>query len=520
MPAELDEPAQLDDVTEFDNVDEFDDVADEIEDGIEDNIDDPDGFVLPESIDPLPLPEELTGPAPRPIPPSVTAGPTFTRHRRRAFRSLIIAAVLIILAPLPATKLAAAYVLPLDYLFWIGLAVAAHAVSVWLGGGPTKWAIKAVRDGEVGTGQVLSLILKPSDPNNAQRAGFVYSAEYAIEDPRSGEIVVRRADSRVLSAAEKEAIGTRLRVGERTLVVWQPGQFVMTAKPYDFVEATDEHALIRNEDVRPIWLTLLNLIPLSVAFGLLVWSAWASGRYQTVGTESLSIWLPRAIGCVLGLVGCVAMFASIQRLKREQVAANETAAASGEPVEVVIEPTPGVRCFLFVFLPIVAIVLGSSIGHSVAITLNAKLDESPGHVVPVRISERSVRTHRMVFREYSLRAVVPNDPVAIAEAAAAMQAAGCPNAMQCEGFPSVGSPLSRMATPDELDAFGDDYGVAIVRSGYFGWPWVESVQPAMTLAWEGGDLVGELDDYGSEYLVQVQNELYGEILEERDDDSQ
>lgn len=455
------------------------------------------------SIDPLPLPDELTGSPPRPIPPSVKAGPAFTRHRQSVVLLLTAAAAMLVLAPLPATKLAALYLLPLEYLFWIGLAIAGYAIAVWLGGGPTTQVTKTVRDGEVGTGQVLSLAQVPKVVTNGQPVNYVYFAEYAIADPGSGEVVVRQAESRAFSTDEKKTLRTRLRVGQPMLVVWQPGRFSTTARPYDFVEATDEHALVSDGPSTPLWLSLLVVVAAFAFFASLLWNVWALERYGVVGVPLSTLWPTLVAGAAIGLISYLAFCVHNIRQNRQRAVANDDALAHGEAVEVELTPTLGGRLVSYVVLPAGAVMLAGATCFTFALTINAWLDKSPGAVIPVEITERVQTTHSFLFRQYTVRVTVPDDPQAVAEAAATMKVVGRLDALDSGDFPAPGDKLSRTMTPDELDTLNGEYGAAIVRQGYFGWPWVAAVLPADRMIDEGGLFVIEKTDYGSPYLARV-----------------
>ena len=103
----------------------------------------------------------------------------------------------------------------------------------------------------------------------------------------------------------------------------------------------------------------------------------------------------------------------------------------------------------------IAVVLGAPLLGGV-LTLcwlffaNAWLDESAPRREPVQIENLVMTTHGFVLREYQIEYVL-------------------------SGSGARGKLLS---TPEQMAAFTSAQGVARVRAGAFGWPWVEAIEAA------------------------------------------
>src|SRR5262249_42895548 len=109
-----------------------------------------------------------------------------------------------------------------------------------------------------------------------------------------------------------------------------------------------------------------------------------------------------------------------------------------------------VRGALFaIILALGAAGLGGATVLCWAMTANALLDKSPPRPVPVRITDMIQETTDFIHPEYKMKDRRAEDI----------------------------SDHTLLTTPDNLNQFQAPIGIAQVRQGRFGWPWVETVDP-------------------------------------------
>lgn len=80
---------------------------------------------------------------------------------------------------------------------------------------------------------------------------------------------------------------------------------------------------------------------------------------------------------------------------------------------------------------------------------NAILDRSPAELRPVQITDMLMTTHSFLFREYTIEYhTLDND-----------------------------KKRKLLSTPEHMEKFETDLGIAVVRRGRLGWRWVETILP-------------------------------------------
>jgi hypothetical protein len=142
------------------------------------------------------------------------------------------------------------------------------------------------------------------------------------------------------------------------------------------------------------------------------------------------------------------------RRRRERRAAemNALALAEGEPFEIapVGSSTAG-RYYRCLVLTAVSTVGGLAILYG-TYAVNALCDRSAGREQKVQISRFKVQEHHGIFRTHTIEYLVPWSP------------------RTCRLCTSP----ERIA---ELERAGAGMGIAEIRRGYLGWPWVDSIRP-------------------------------------------
>ena len=122
-------------------------------------------------------------------------------------------------------------------------------------------------------------------------------------------------------------------------------------------------------------------------------------------------------------------------------------------------PTPFLGSGVHGWIARVALALGAPLMGAVfalcsVFIANAWLDSGSAQPRPAHVQDMTMTTFAFVFRDYEL-------------------------SYQIDASDEVRKLLT---TPEHLMSFPDEQATAYVRPGRFGWPWVESVEPAQAAA--------------------------------------
>jgi hypothetical protein len=405
---------------------------------------------LPPLPGPDQLPEELRGPTPRPRPAFVRQSPLAAKRLNVFLGCMVAGGMCLVLSPLPFVKTMSLYLLPLEYLTWIGLGLCAIGALIYGSGAELKRACNYLEEGEAAFGRVKSLVKKPTLLVHGQSSTYALFAAVEVRHPETGETCLREVKSRDFSASKKDRVNTRFRVGDAIPVVWLPHKFEKTVQIYDFLDVSPEASLQWDRPKSaPLWQTIA-LTAFGVAFMFaLFWNVYAIGRFQPLDFEFMQGLPIFALGAVVSVAALIACYVFAIRKRREVATRNQEAIAAGEAVELQLEKKP-IRGGLFaIILVLGAALLGGATVLCWAMTANALLDKSPARPVPVRITDMIQETTDFIYREYKMKYRRAEDK----------------------------SDQTLLTTPDNLNQFQLPIGIAQVRQGRFGWPWVETIDP-------------------------------------------
>jgi energy-converting hydrogenase Eha subunit C len=396
----------------------------------------------------LKLPEELEGSAPRLIPDSVKNGPLVTSNRNLAIVYFTIGLVAVILSPLPITKTISLYLLPLQYLFWIGMVIILIAARIYLSNNKYKKACQYIEEGDASFAKILNLVKIPTATQNDQPITYALLVHIHMIHPETKDLCIMK-----IAGAIHNDRDTRFRVGDAIPVVWMPGNFEKTVQIYDFLESTKETSLKHKSSTKPqapLWEQIALIVILILFFTSLIWDIYTLKKYAPIDIDEFDIakW-PFIIGGVVGLAGLL-LFHFIRTRERKRLEENNILAReSGQSIELVVQQSFLGQLFLRV-LCIAGIILIAGIGsYSLTITANAMLDKSPSRKIVVEIKEMTQTTHSFIFREYNMEFRRINDK----------------------------ENISFVSSPDHMNQFSGPMGKAVIRAGRFGWPWVENIEP-------------------------------------------
>ena len=412
---------------------------------------------------------ELQGPPPREVPDEAWHG-LYAERRRRIFTGLLVSGgVSLALSEVPFVNALGVYVVPLQYLSWIGAGLLALAAIGKLkerfAAGPYRY----IREGRPLVARVVELVKGPAAIVNGQASRYAFTAVIEFSDPATG-VVVRR-DVKSSDFMDKNAYQTSFRVGDYVTAIYLPNQYPASLRLYGFLDLMPDLGLIPrqkgNETTQgnkksTLWSTLLGVAAIFGLFLALFWNLYAYGRYQPIAFEHrLAMWPMIAGAVILGgglFLGLWLNERGTRRLRRER---NALAEAAGEAIEVGAT-TPfqqrGLHgWFLKIILPFGSLLLGALTALCWCYTINACLDTSAPEMRPVVITNMTMTTHSFLFRHYDIEYTVPPDA----------------------------SKMKFLTTPEHMMQFEGPLGIAEVHRGYLGWPWVKDIHPAAAGAANG-----------------------------------
>jgi hypothetical protein len=345
-------------------------------------------------------------------------------------------------------------VLPLRYLFWIGLgslavAVLSHAEHA-LRRGPYRY----VRDGRPLVARVLTLAKAPSTIHNGQASTHAFTADIVFRDPDTGTMSTARVKSRDFASARKDVYDTPFRRGDYATAVYLPGQLPKSLRLYAFLDLSPTVNIRRRRSLEPAspWKAALLVLMVGAIFAVLFANVYAFGRYQPIDFAYQRAALPMAAGAVVLGGGVLAFLYLSQRHEQQKLLARARHdLAAGAAVEL---PGPflgrGLQGWVLKLALIAgAPLLGAGTAMCWCFMANAWLDRSESRLVPAHVEGMKMTTHAFLFREYELE-------------------------YRLAGSATKAKLLS---TPQELSRFQDRQAIAYVRDGWLGWPWVAAVVP-------------------------------------------
>jgi hypothetical protein len=398
---------------------------------------------------------ELQGPTPRTLPPELRQGPYARRRLDGVRAALIFGAGALLLDWVPGMDVLGLYLLPLAHLFWIGLAALGFAALAWLDFKLRLGPFRYVRDGAPLVVRVLDLVKGPSRIVNGQATHYAFTAAVGFRHPESQQLVGFQLQSEDFPSARRGDVDTPFRVGDYVTAVYLPGRLEKSLRLYSFLELQPAASLRRGAATAATPAQIAGgALALIAIFTALFANVYAFGRYQPLDFDytSAGAALPMAIGALL--IGGATGWGLLRqhRGERRRTAERNQRANAGEAVEI---EAPFLGTGFHAWFMRIALLLGLPLMGGLtalcwALVANAWLDASPARPQPAHIEELTMTTHAFLFREFELSYVL-------------------------EGSEETRKLLT---TPQHLMSFPDERGVAWVRAGRFGWPWVESVLPA------------------------------------------
>jgi hypothetical protein len=399
---------------------------------------------------------ELRAEVPRPIPYELREGRHGQKQRRLLVELASGAFGCFVASLLPIVQHWGLFFLPLAYLHWVGLALALLVPAVWVRQRLTKGPSQYVVAGTPLVARVCARVLRVTKVMDDDPLLYRYFVTIQYRHPTSGELVLREVPSNDITRVERDQVTTTYNIGDYVTAVYFDTDPDESLRLYGFLELRHDLGVVRREtDEVPN--DLRSAAEVLLLFGVLFlcgYAFYAYARYAPLEWNWTQLAFPVAIGMIVVGGGTIlVILMGRQRTRAQTVRRNALALEKGEPPEQLVPLRGGLTghgrwgslWFLATWL-----IAGSLAGLSFAFAGNALLDRSPAEERPVTIHEMVQTTYRrFLFRSHSIEYTF-------------------------EGDKHVRSYLS---SPSEMEQFGVQAGTARVRSGAFGWPWVEAIEP-------------------------------------------
>ncbi len=403
-----------------------------------------------------PLEPELLEETPRQIPGFVYDS-SYVKKAKQVQRGLLSAAVFCMaLQFLPFVQDLSAYVLPLGYAGWLGVVLIllylGAVVSLTRGGGPLKY----FTHGQPVVVQVLELVKQPTVIMNGSETHFAFVAVVQLRHPDTGELVVETVSSDNFATDTKARYHTTLKVGDYATALYLPENTSEPFKIYGFLGFNPEVNYLELEEKNSAFTDVVTAITVVLIVGGLMMALYSMERYETLAFpfNALTVSVV-ALGAFAGLACLIGGYLYQRKQRREQRARNEAALVSGGVLELERPPEKGFGKFQQMLLMLALIAGASLMGGLLTGTsllfLNGFLDTSEPRQVPVTLGDRFTETQSFVFRQYKVEYIL------------------------------AGETKTRDHSTSPLGLFmlmGGDEGVALVKEGAMGWPWVSTILPA------------------------------------------
>ena len=401
---------------------------------------------------------EFEAPVPRPVPSATRHGRYALKRRKAIYVLLWIGIFALLLAPLRFVKEVGKYFTPCEYLRWIGYGALLSAGVVFVKRFAIAGPYRYIREGTPLVARVLSLVKAPTLMVEGQPTADAILAIIEFRNPDSGQLQTAEVKSTHFSSSVRAEYTTSFKVGDYVTAVYLHGDLARSLRLYSFLDLMPDVGLIRRNDRQTrgayVWkIPVLVLVGIAF-FGILFWDIIAFGRYEPLNFGFSQGLIPFTAGAIVlggGFFGGIWFVR--QKEARRRAERNAAALAAREPLEV--DPgsawgRSGIRAWAFtLLLAFGGALLGGGTSLCWCFTFNALLDRSPARNQPVQITEMLVTTHNFLFREYTLKFALQGE-----------------------------NESHRLLTsPDHLDAFRGNAGMAEIHAGRLGWPWVKTIHP-------------------------------------------
>ena len=409
---------------------------------------------------------ELLAPIPRDIPDVFWKHGKAAEYKRNAGWLVRIGAALMLLGSLKVVGDFAETFPFLDFAMFAGaiaFAIAGHVLYLLYG---SKKPFQYFVNGKAVAVTINELALVPAQIYNGQVNAYKYVASCSVVNPTPAVSDSFQCESDMISTAEKERLMSAFRVGDTVTALYLKSDPARTMKLYGFLRLRPDIGIVRRTGYQPATVAqrVFEFAAVLLFIAGPIWCLYAMDRFDPVAT-SRSQWVVTIAGSILGsalLLGLIATENLRKRKERRQK--NHAAFHRGEAIETGIENEGifGSGGWTFnAILVLGAMLMSGMFTWTLASTLNSLLDKSPKKSVPVQIVDAEV-SESILLRVHTASFKFDADEKTLRNA----------------GLPaSVRDSEHKLALPKSKLAKLHQTGIAEVRSGRFGWPWVDTIHP-------------------------------------------
>ncbi|MEN6450913.1 MAG: hypothetical protein ABFC96_10510 [Thermoguttaceae bacterium] len=400
---------------------------------------------------------EFRNAVPRPIPSELYRGRHFGTIRLQIITSVTAGAVSLVLYCLPITQTWGLFVLPLQYLHWIAAALFASAAVAGIRYLMPRGPLTYVQDGVPLAARIVALSVHDKGTVHNVPLGFEYVATIQHQDPETGKFVISSV-KHVVASAFRNTTTLSYTVGDYVTAVYLRSNPEKSLQLYGFLGLRPGLGVVSWEKSYE-WTPAQVIAPIGRIGAVFLaggWSIYVMGKLVPLELSLRDQGPPLVLGAIVFGGGMLVRLGRRNRRAKEAFEAyNRAAAAAGAVVDSSWrrKPHKSVRQRIGGAIFVLAVlVLGAIVMLILACTVNSLCDFSPAVLRPVHINRMQTVTHDCVLREYEIE----YEFVDVAR----------------------GEYRKMSTTPWHMDSFGQNCkGFAHVRSGFLGWPWVETLTP-------------------------------------------
>jgi hypothetical protein len=237
---------------------------------------------------------------------------------------------------LPFVQFLGQFVLPLQYLTWIGAGLVLIASIQHVSARPHSGPFRYVVEGIPTVARIRELVLRPTAIVNGQPTSFGFAALIELKDPLTGELSLAETASNEISSMRKDHLTTSFRVGDYVTAVYLPADPHKSLRLYGFLDLRPGLGIVRRDGQQTggIGGTIGVVAGLFAFFSMLVWNLVAMSFFEPLTFEFSQALVPFAIGAVaLGGLFLGALYFAYRHEQEKRKARNEENSAVGAPVE-------------------------------------------------------------------------------------------------------------------------------------------------------------------------------------------
>ncbi|MEM7782608.1 MAG: hypothetical protein AAF623_04580 [Planctomycetota bacterium] len=389
------------------------------------------------------LPVELQTEAPRKTPASFWKSAIGKQERVRVLSLFFFGVALIGIHFLPIVQNSAVYVVPLKYLPFLGGVLVVASIGFAFLKTNSSQAREKIRNSAAGLAKVNEVKLIPAAHVQGKVSQKAFQVDLTVERIEGGQPVAVKVNSEEIPVNEK--VGLSFDSGDWIPVLWDPADFPNSVLPYAFLNASPDHQIDREptNDSWQVWL---------MVFIFLLVGIWNFYVYKNL--MPLVIEWPNYPIIVLGILAgsfLVGVWGFFLRWKHHRyrnqvnqiVNQNQVRDPFWKPR---LQIGRRVKQFSVASLILIASFVTT---FFTAIFVNAQWDQSQAKKLPTSIREISSDQTGMFLHYFRIV------------------------------YRLQGEDQDReiASTPMGMARFRMPLAATTMREGYFGWPWIESVDP-------------------------------------------